>query len=307
MSQVRPEALQAALARRLPPLVWVHGDEPLLALEAADAIRAAARSAGFTGRQVFEGGRTFRPAMLSAEANALSLFGDAKLLELRLAAKPGKELGEALAALAVQLSDEARLLVLSPRLDRAVTESAWFTEIDRHAWVVPVYPVARQQLPQWIAARLARQRQRADPQTLSFIAERVEGNLLAAHQEIGKLALLFPEGDLPADEACAAVLNVARYGAFDLVDPMLAGDAPRTLRTLEGLRAEGEAGPLILWTVADALRALLRLHEARAAGRPLAAEMRAARVFPPRDRLYEGALRRLDAPAVRAALQQAAL
>jgi DNA polymerase-3 subunit delta len=307
VSQLRADGLAAALIRRLPPIVWVHGDEALLALEAADATRNAARAAGFTGRQVFDGGRGFRPAMLLAEAASLSLFGDAKLLELRLAAKPGKELGQALATLAPQLSDEVRLLIMSPRLDRATTESAWFAQVDRRGYIVPVFPVARQQLPQWIGARLARQGQRADPGTLEFIAERVEGNLLAAHQEVSKLALLFPEGDLPADETRAAVLNVARYGAFDLVDPMLAGDAARTLRTLQGLRAEGEAGPLILWAVADALRTLLRLHEARTAGRPLAAEMRAARVYAPRDRLYERALGRLDENAVHRALQQAAL
>ncbi len=307
MSQVRADALAGALARRLPPVVWVHGDEALLALEAADATRSAARAAGFSDRQVFEGGRTFRPDMLAAEAASLSLFGDAKLLELRLAVTPGKELGQALAALAAQLAHEVRLLIVSPRLDRATTASAWFAEIDRYAYIVAVFAVARQQLPQWIATRLARQGQRADAGTLEFIAERVEGNLLAAHQEISKLALLFPEGELPAEETQAAVLNVARYGAFDLVDPMLAGDAARTLRTLEGLRAEGEAGPLILWAVADALRTLLRLQEARAAGRPLAAELRAARVFAPRDRLYEGALRRLGDSTVRKALQQAAL
>lgn len=307
MSQVRPEALAAALERGLPAIAWIHGDEPLLALEAADAVRAAARAAGATERIVFEGGRGFRPEALAAEAGALSLFGEGKLLELRLAAKPGKEIGQLLADLAARLPDEVRLLVQSPRLDRAVTDSAWFAAVDRHAIVVPVYPVARQQLPQWIGARLARQRQRADPDTLEFIAERVEGNLLAAHQEIRKLALLFPEGSLPAEETRAAVLNVARYGAFDLVEPMLGGDAARTLRTLEGLRAEGEAGPLILWSVADALRTLLRLHEALAAGRPIAGELRAARVFGPREQLFQGALRRLDADTVRDTLQQAAL
>jgi len=307
MTQVRADGLAAALARGLPRVVWIHGDEPLLVLEAADAARAAARAAGASERAVFEGGRGFRPEMLAAEAAALSLFDDGKLLELRLPTRPGKELGQALAELADRMADAVRLLLVSPRLDRAVTDSAWFGGIDRHALVVPVYPVSRQQLPQWIGARLARQRQRADPDTLEFIAERVEGNLLAAQQEIRKLGLLFGEGDLPADEVRAAVLNVARYGAFDLIDPMLAGDAARTLRTLDGLRAEGEAGPLILWGVADSLRTLLRLHEARAAGRPIAAELRAARVFGPREQLYQTALRRLDAAAVRDALQRAAL
>ncbi|MFA7666448.1 MAG: DNA polymerase III subunit delta [Burkholderiaceae bacterium] len=303
VAQLRPEVL----ARGLKPITWIHGDEPLLVLEAADAVRSAARQAGASERFVFEGGRGFKPEALVAEANALSLFGDGKLLELRLTGKPGKDIGQLLGELAATLPAPVRILVTSPRLDRATTTTAWFAAIDRQALTLAIQPVSRQQLPGWIGARLARQNQRADPATLEFIAERVEGNLLAAHQEILKLALLFPEGALPAEATRAAVLNVARYGAFDLVEPMLAGDPGRTLRTLEGLHAEGEAGPLILWSVADTLRTLLRLHEAHAAGRPLAAELRAARVYGPREALFQSALRRLDAAGVRHRLQQAAL
>ncbi|NLD70130.1 MAG: DNA polymerase III subunit delta [Limnobacter sp.] len=307
MSQVRADGLAAALARGMPAVVWVHGDEPLLVLEAADTVRSAARSGGAVERLVFEGGRQFRPDALKAEAGAMSLFGEGKLLELRLPSKPGKEIGQAIGEVAAGMDPAIRLLVVSPRLDRAVTDSAWFAAIDRHALVVPIYPVARQQLPQWIGRRLAQQKQRTDPDTLEFVAERVEGNLLAADQEIRKLALLFPEGDLAGADVRAAVLDVARYGAFDLVEPMLTGDAARTLRTLDGLRAEGEAGPLILWSVADALRTLMRLHEAQAVGRPLAGELRAARVFGPREQQFHTALRRLDVDTVRASLQQAAL
>ena len=306
MTQVRAEGLAAALARGVPPLVWVHGDEPLLVQEAADTVRRTLRTAGFDERQVFEGGRGFRADAFLAEANALSLFASRRLVELRLANKPNREIGQALADAAAQACDDTRLLVTGPRLDRASTESAWFAAIDRLGLIVPIWPVERAQLPQWIAARLARQHQRADRDTLALIAERVEGNLLAAHQEIGKLGLLFPEGELPPEQTRAAVLDVARYDAADLVAAMLAGDVPRTLRSLDGLRAEGVAEPLVLWMLADALRALLRLHEARSRGRPLAQAMRAARVFGPRERLFEQALRRLDEDRIRDALQCAA-
>jgi DNA polymerase III subunit delta len=307
VTQVRAEALDAALARGLAPLAWVHGDEPLLALEAADLIRAAARRLGAVERIVFEGGRSFRPEALAAEADSLSLFGEGKLLELRLPNRPGKELGQALAPIIQRLPGSVRLLVSSPRLDRTTMESAWFAAIERNSLVVAIQPVSRQQLPRWIAARLASGGQRADAQLLDFIAERVEGNLLAAHQEVLKLGLMFPPGDLPVEDARAAVLNVARYGAFDLVEPMLAADAARALRTLEGLRAEGEAGPLVLWSIADTTRTLLRLHEGQAAGRSMAAEMRAARVFAPRDRLFEAATRRLRTATLHHALQRTAL
>lgn len=306
MTQIRAEGLAAALARGVPPLVWIHGDEPLLVQEAAHSVRQALRSAGFDERQVLDAGRGFRPDALLAEASALSLFASRRLIELRLAGKPAKEIGQALAEAASQASEDTRLLVCGPRLDRAVTDSAWFAAVDRIGLIVPIWPIERARLPQWIATRLASQKQHADRTTLELIAERVEGNLLAAHQEIGKLGLLFPEGELPAEETRAAVLDVARYDAFDLVAAMLAGDAPRALRSLDGLRAEGVAEPLVLWALADALRTLLRLTEARSAGRPLAQAMRESRVFGPRERLFEQALRRLDEDAIRAALQRAA-
>jgi len=306
MTQVRAEGLAAALARGVPPLVWIHGDEPLLVQEAADAVRRALRAAGFDERQVFEGGRAFRADAFLAETSALSLFASRRLVELRLAGKPNREIGQALAEAAAQAGDDTRLLVTGPRLDRASTESAWFAAIERLGLIVPIWPVERAQLPQWIAARLARQNQRADRDTLALIAERVEGNLLAAHQEIGKLGLLFPEGELPPEQTRAAVLDVARYDASDLVAAMLAGDVPRTLRSLDGLRAEGVAEPLVLWMLADALRTLLRLFDARSKGRPLAQAMREARVFGPRERLFGEALRRLDEDRIRDALQCAA-
>ena len=306
MAQVRPEALAAALARRIPPLVWIHGDEPLLVIESTDLARRALREAGYQERQVFDVDRSFRLDALVAETRALSLFASNRILELRLAGKPGKELGQALADAAAAADEGTRLLVSGPRLDRTATGSAWFTQLDRAAFVVPVFPVERAQLPRWIAQRLAAAGQRADEATLEFLAERVEGNLLAAHQELRKLALLFPQGPLPADEVRQAVLNVARYDAFALADAMLAGDAARTLRSLDGLRAEGEAAPLALWAISDPIRNLVRLAEGAGQGRPLAQQMRELRIFGPRERLYERALQRMDARRLMAALQEAA-
>ncbi len=304
--QVRADGLAAALQRGLPPLLWVHGDEPLLALEATDAARQALRAAGYAEREVFTVDRSFRTEALLAQTQALSLFATQRLIELRLAAKPAKELGQALADAVATLDDSTRILVSGPRLDRAVTESAWFAALERRALVVQVFPVERAQLPQWIAQRLARQKQRAEPDTLRFLAERVEGNLLAAHQEIQKLGLLFPEGSLPDDGVRQAVMNVARYDAFGLADAMLAGDAARVLRSLDGLRAEGEAEPLVLWALAEAIRNLARLAEAAASGRQPASMMRELRIWGPREALYLQALRRLDARRLGLALQEAA-
>lgn len=307
MTQLRADALAGALARRVPPIVWIHGDEALVVQECAQAVRDALRAQGFDERQVFEAGRGFHVEALTAQTDALSLFAGRRLIELRFGtARPTKEIGKALAGAADRLGDDTRLLVSGPRLDRASTASDWFGAIERLGYVVAVWPVERAQLPQWIATRLGRQKQRADRDTLEWIAERVEGNLLAAHQEIARLALLCPEGELSHDAVRDAVRDVARYDAFDLVDAMLGADVARALRTLDGLRAEGVAEPLVLWAIADALRTMLRLREACDAGTALAQAMREARVPRPRERGYERALARLDASALRDALRSAA-
>lgn len=307
MSTIKLDALEGVLARSLPPAVWIHGDEPLLVLEAADAVRAHARKAGISERLVIEVDRSFKADHFAAETSALSLFGSARLFDLRCAGKPGKEVGESIAQATEQADDSLRLLITSGRLDRSVTESAWFSRIERAGLVVPVFPVERRDLPRWLATRLGRQKQRADPATLEMIAERVEGNLLAAHQEVQKLGLLYPEGELTAEAVRSAVLAVARYDAFGLVEAMLAGERERTLRSIEGLRSEGEALPFIVWAITDAARTLHKLHRAHQSGLPVAQALRSARIFGPRERHYEAALRRTRASDCEAALREAAL
>ena len=297
---------RASAPARLPAITWIASDEPLLALEAADQVRAAARQLGFTDRRVFHVERGFKLDALRHEANSLSLFASQQLLELRLAGKPTKELGEGLAALNPTLSDDTRLLVSSGRLERATTESAWFGQLERTGWMVSIGQVDRTRLPAWIGERLSRAGQQADAQTLQLIAERVEGNLLAAEQEVRKLGLLFGPGPLQPAEVRAAVFDVARWDAFDLVDAALAGDAARALRCLQGLQAEGVAVPMVLWAVADAVRNLVRLSIAAQAGRPVAGAMRELRIWGERERLYPQALRRLGRPMLRSLLRACA-
>jgi DNA polymerase III subunit delta len=286
-----------------PPVVWIASDEPLLALEAADAVRAAARGAGFDERHVFHADRGFKVDALRQEAGALSLFASRRLLELRIAGKPGKELGEALADAVAGFADDVRLMVSSPRLDKASTETAWFGRLERAGWYLPIPVVDRDRLPAWIGERLGRGGQKADAATLQLIADRVEGNLLAARQEVAKLGLLCPPGRLDPDAVRAAVLDVARWDAFDLVGAASAGDIDRALRCLAGLRAEGTAVPVVLWALADTVRTLLRAASARDAGRPVAQALREARVWGDRERVYTAALRRLGTPTLRRLLR----
>jgi len=280
MAVLRPEHLEAHLARGLRGLYAIHGDEPLLALEAADAIRARARHAGFSERVVLSAERHFDWSELGASVASLSLFGDKKLIELRLpTGKPGTDGGAAIEAFSEKLAPDVFALVSFPRLDRAGQNSAWFQALESKGVIVNVYPVERARLPEWIASRLARQKQKARPETLQFIADCVEGNLLAAHQEIQKLCLLLPEGELDFEAVREAVMNVARYDALKLSEAMLTGDRARLARMLEGLRGEGEAPPRVLWILAEEIRAICRVQDGLAKGRALVDLCRESRVW----------------------------
>jgi DNA polymerase-3 subunit delta len=254
--QLRAEQLEGHLAKSLAPVYAVHGDEPLLALEAADAVRAAARKRGFTERQVLETGRGFDWSEFAHATQSLSLFAEKKLIELRLpSGKPGTGGAEALAAYCAAPAPDLVLLVTLPRLDRATQGSAWFTALAAGV-LVDVWPVERSRLPAWISARLARQRQTASTEVLEFLADRVEGNLLAAHQEIMKLALVAPQGELALEAVQEAVSNVARYDPYLAAEAMLEGDLERYARVIDGLRGEGEAPTFVLFALSSALFAL---------------------------------------------------
>ncbi len=305
--QLRAEQLEPHLGRSLGPIYVVHGDEPLIALEAADALRAAARARGFTDREVFEPGRSFDWSELAHSLASLSLFGGKKIVELRLpGGKPGVQGGEAIAQYCGRPSPDILFLVSLPRLDRTSQSSAWFGALSSAGVVVDVWPVERSRLPAWIAERLARQRQRAPREALEFLADRVEGNLLAAHQEGQKLALLAPEGELNVDTVREAVANVARYDAYAAGEALLGGDAARYLRIIDGLKSEGEAPTLVLWTLSEELFALARIQAGAAAGRPVDELMRENRVWGPRQRPMKAAAGRVRPQAVQRALAHAA-
>jgi DNA polymerase-3 subunit delta len=310
--QIRSDALTAQLAKGLRPLYTVWGDEPLLAQEACDAIRAAARAAGCSERQVHTvAGANFDWGQLIGAAQAMSLFAERQLIEIRIpSGKPGKDGSEALQRYCELLGDDNITLVQLPRLDRQQQQSAWFGALDAGGVTVRVDPIERRALPQWIAQRLAAQGQQvesgeAGQRTLAFFADRVEGNLLAAHQEITKLALLYPRGTLAFEQIEAAVLNVARYDVFKLGEAVLAGQAGRALRMLEGLRAEGEAAVLVHWTLAEDIRGLKRVKEALDAGKPMPVALREARAWGAKERLFERVAPLLTANAL-AALVEAA-
>ena len=295
--QLRPEALEAHLAKGLAPLYVIHGDEPLTALEAADAVRAAARRAGCDDRETFVVEQHFRwDGFIAANAN-LGLFGSRKLVDLRIpSGKPGVEGAAVLARYAENPNPDNITLITLPRLDRATQSSAWFSALAGAGVTVVVPAIERAALPAWIASRLARNGQRGSRQTLAFLAERCEGNLLAARQEIDKLALLLPEGPLDQDAVLDAVADVARYDVFELSEAWLAGDAARMLRIVSMLREAAEPVTLVIWQLSEDLHALATVHESMRQGMALASALRGVRVWGKRQSALERAARRV-APA----------
>ena len=285
--QLRAGELDAHLAKTLAAVYAVHGDEPLLALEAADAVRAAARKRGFSEREVFEAGRGFDWGRLSGSLNSLSLFATKRIVELRLpGGKPGTDGGAALAAYCANPAADTLLLVSLPRLDRKTQESGWFRAVGEAGVIVDIWPLDRARLPGWISERLGRQGQRASREVLEFLAARVEGNLLAAHQEVQKLALLAPAGELALQTVEGAVADVARYDPQDAAEALLSGDTGRYAHVIEGLRGEGEAPTFVLFVLSNALFVLQSAHASgsidaalqqhRVYGRPLQSALRGA-------------------------------
>jgi len=284
----------------LASLYALASNEPLLVTELADALRAAARRLGFSERASFTlDARSDWSVALAATQN-VSLFGDRSLVELQIpSGKPGKPGADALTRLARmaqegQLSDTLVFITL-PRLDKTTRNTKWAQALFHAACTIEIASVSRTALPGWIGQRLANQRQTAASDTLEWMADKVEGNLLAAHQEILKLGLLYPEGELTREAVEQAVLNVARYDVFGLRDAMLAGNADKAVTMLAGLRAEGEALPLVLWAVGDEIRLLARLARLMQSSNSadVAAELRRQRVFGSRETLLRQTLHRI--------------
>ena len=258
--------------KTLSPLYAIHGAEPLAALETADALRELARAAGYSEREVLTAESGFDWSRLTSAGSELSLFASLRLLELRIpTGKPGREGSAAIEQFCARLPEDTVTLVSLPEIDWQGRQTKWFLALEAAAVVIEAMPVERSRLPQWVKGRLARQQQSADPEALEFLADRVEGNLLAAQQEIRKLALLCPAGEISLEVLEESVANVSRFNPFQLVSAIHDGgdaDKPaRIQRMLDGLKAEGEAPPLILWVLTNELRMLARVRGITRGGR----------------------------------------
>lgn len=297
--------LSQNLAQNLSPLYVLVGDEPLAQSECLDALRLAGRTAGAEERTSFIVERNFNWQQIGQFGQAMSLFSSQRILEIHIpSGKPGVDGGKALVELAANPIADTTVIITLPDLEREAKNSVWFNALQNASTLIELKEVAPSQLPQWLATRLKAQNQSTDASTLAFIAHQVEGNLLAAHQEVQKLGLLYPAGEISAEAVREAVLNVSRYDAFQLGEAVLAGDAERTTRILQGLQDEGETAIAIMNPLLWVLRPLVRIKHAEARGENVMNAMTSARIYGERQNLTRRALGRLSLRQLEAALQK---
>lgn len=299
--------LETHLKQGLQPLYVLVGDEPLAQRESLDAIRTAARTQGFDERTSLIVERHFDWQKIQTYGQSISLFSSRRLLEINIpSGKPGIDGGKALQALASKTIPDTSVVIILPTLERESKSSAWFTALEKQAVTITLNEIEAASLPQWIANRLAQQGQHTSAQTLDFLAHQVEGNLLAANQEVQKLGLLYPQGELADATVREAVLNVSRYDAFQLGEAVLAGDTARTVRILQGLQDEGEQAVAVMNPLMWVLRPLVRIKQAEMRGENLMNAMTNARIYGDKQPLVKRALARLSLRQLEAALQKLA-
>jgi DNA polymerase-3 subunit delta len=277
--QLRQEQLARHLEQQLLPIYLVSGDEPLLIQESCDLIRKHAREQGVTDREVIDASaKSFNWQEILNSAASMSLFADRKLIELRLpSGKPGAEGSKALCEYIEVSGDEDVLLIIAGKIDKQSTRSKWFKALDNAGGTIQVWPIDVQQLPRWLEQRVSSAGLTITRDALHLLCERVEGNLLAAVQEVEKLKLLAADGQITADTVTASVSDNARYNLFAMADSALQGDTAASLRMLHGLRGEGTEPTVVLWALARELRTLFEIQSACHSGQDMQQAIRAQR------------------------------
>jgi DNA polymerase III subunit delta len=291
--KIQANQLSSHLLKSLAPCYLVTGDEFLLVDEALDAIRAAARERGFTSRELHVATTGFDWNALTASTGNYSLFAEQRIIELRLpTGKPGNNGSAAIIELTNQSGPELLFIVTGPKLDRSSSAAKWAKAIDQKGVSLPLWPIGVRELPGWIASRMRAVGLHADREAVALIADRVEGNLLAAQQEIEKLRLILGEGKVSVEAVNDVVANSSRYDVYKLTDAALAGDANRSVKILGGLRAEGVEPVIVMWALTRELRTLATLDDVIRQGGDLGGAMQKSGVWSSRQGLVRGCISR---------------
>ncbi|HEY8159535.1 MAG TPA: DNA polymerase III subunit delta [Methylobacter sp.] len=292
--RLKPELLAAALQKDLAPVYFISGDEPLQLGEMADAVRAAARKAGYDSREVLVADSGFSWNELMESAGSLSIFTDKKIIDLRLpTGTPGTEGSKALIDYCERLPEDTLLLITAAKMASASLKSRWFQALDKVGCVIQVWPLEGQDLIRWLQQRMQRRGLQAEAEGIRILASRIEGNLLAAAQEIEKLYVLYGPGQLSNQQIFDVVADSSRFDVFKLMDSVLAAKVGRIFKILSGLRAEGVAAPVVLWALAREARVLVKIKQALAQGQNKALAFKNNQIWDKRQQLVSDALNRL--------------
>ncbi|MBL6986520.1 MAG: DNA polymerase III subunit delta [Methylobacter sp.] len=292
--RLKPEQIVAALQKGLSPIYFISGDEPLQLGEVADSVRAAARKAGYDTREVLVADSGFSWHDLAESAGSLSIFADKKIIDLRLpTGTPGAEGSKALIAYCERLPEDTLLLITAAKVAGASLKTRWFQALDKAGCVIQVWPLDGQDLVRWLQQRMQRRGLKAETEGIKILASRIEGNLLAAAQEIEKLYVLYGEGSLSKQQIFDAVADSSRFDVFKLMDSVLAARVGRILKILSGLRAEGVAAPVVLWALTREARVLIKIKRALSGGQNRAQVFKNNQIWDKRQQLVSDALSRL--------------
>lgn len=304
---LKAEQLPAALAKQLAAVYFISGDEPLQQGEAADAVRLAAKNAGYENRELLSVDAHFNWLEFLQAADEMSIFSEKKIIDLRLpSGKPGMEGSKALVSYCDRLPEDTLLLITAGKLDKSAKKSKWVTTLEKHGVAMQVWPLEGFDLLQWLDKRLQRRGLNTNKQGLGLIASRVEGNLLAANQEIEKLYVLYGQGTLSEEQITRVVADASRYDVFNLVNAALSGRVGRINKILNGVRQEGIAAPIVLWALTREIRSLISIQQQLATGQPRNSVFMKHQVWDKRQKLVSLALNRLSRQSLLAGLLGAA-
>ncbi len=294
--QIKPEQLEATLRKGLASVYFISGDEPLQLGEAADAVRKAARSAGYDNREILSVDTTgFTWNQLSVSADSFSIFADKKIIDLRLpTGTVGADGAKALIAYSERLPQDTLLLITAGKLSKEALKTRWVQALDKVGVVLQIWPLEGQDLMRWLQHRMQQRGLDADQEGLRCLLGRVEGNLLAAAQEIEKLYVLYGSGHLGVREITDVVADSSRYDVFKLIDSVLSAKAKRILKVLSGLQAEGVAAPIVLWALTREARTLIKIKVALSSGQSREIVFRNNQIWDKRKQLVSDALNRLS-------------
>ncbi|EAR62997.1 DNA polymerase III subunit delta [Neptuniibacter caesariensis] len=305
--KLRPEQLAGHLNKGLSPVYLITGDEPLLSEEASDLLRQTLQQQGFTEREVLHVDGSFSWEYLLECANALSLFAEKKIIELRLgSSKLNKKSSEILQQYLSNPAPDNILMIIADKLDGSSKKSAWFKAIDKCGAIVEIWPVETAQLPNWIRQRAAQIELQLDDEAIQLLCDRIEGNLLAAKQELSKLSLLFPNQMVTADAVVDAVSDSSRYDIYGLSDAALQGQSARCCKILQVLRQDGTEPPVVLWALSKELRSLAAIQQAQSSGQSFDAVCQRERIWGKRKPMARQAAQRLKPQQINQALRQCA-